>query len=267
MVRKSQRLSSGSKATPTHKRAGSNTTLPTAAAKKRKATPTKSRYFEDPEDEDETAGTYEDDAELSSPEDEEASDFGDEDEDLSPSDADDQDEDDSDSDHTPKSRKKTTPKKGGMASATIRMKENELLREGVKTGLGPGTQVVIKKAKARPAGKTPYADETIHPNTLLFLKDLKANNERQWLKSELSLSCQDLCNVQKTLSVADGVSRPHLNPISEWCPNSQPCTTSCTVTTFCNMTFLYARSSSTPSLPLPTHQNFGGRGACWKRMR
>jgi uncharacterized protein (TIGR02453 family) len=42
--------------------------------------------------------------------------------------------------------------------------------------------VIIKKPKARPAGKIPYTDETIHPNTLLFLQDLKANNNREWLK-------------------------------------------------------------------------------------
>ncbi|KAK1907296.1 hypothetical protein P3342_005621 [Pyrenophora teres f. teres] len=31
-------------------------------------------------------------------------------------------------------------------------------------------------------GDTPYLDHTIHPNTMLFLKDLAANNDRQWLK-------------------------------------------------------------------------------------
>ena len=56
-------------------------------------------------------------------------------------------------------------------------------RSGVKAGLGPGSEVIIKKPKARGAGKTPYSDDTIHPNTFLFLKDLKQNNDRQWLKS------------------------------------------------------------------------------------
>jgi hypothetical protein len=36
--------------------------------------------------------------------------------------------------------------------------------------------------KAREAGDTPYANDRIHPNTLLFLKELKANNNRDWLK-------------------------------------------------------------------------------------
>ncbi|KAL1849500.1 hypothetical protein Plec18170_007407 [Paecilomyces lecythidis] len=62
-------------------------------------------------------------------------------------------------------------------------KGKELWREGVRTGLGPGKQVFIKKPKAREPGNTPYQDQTIHPNTMLFLQDLKENNERQWLKA------------------------------------------------------------------------------------
>jgi hypothetical protein len=79
--------------------------------------------------------------------------------------------------------------------------EKELWKPGTK--LAPGTQLIIKKPKARgttptyglpiehalnsylqsaEAGDTPYTDETIHPNTMLFLKDLAANNDRQWLK-------------------------------------------------------------------------------------
>lgn len=61
-------------------------------------------------------------------------------------------------------------------------KGQELWREGVKTGLGPGKEVFIKKPKARGLGGIDYKDDTIHPNTMLFLKDLKENNERQWLK-------------------------------------------------------------------------------------
>jgi hypothetical protein len=58
--------------------------------------------------------------------------------------------------------------------------EKDLWKPGVK--LAPGTRVVIKKPKARDAGDTPYTDHTIHPNTMLFLKDLAVNNDRQWLK-------------------------------------------------------------------------------------
>jgi hypothetical protein len=60
--------------------------------------------------------------------------------------------------------------------------EKELWKPGAK--LVPGTQLVIKKPKARDAGDTPYTDDTIHPNTMLFLKDLATNNDRQWLKCE-----------------------------------------------------------------------------------
>jgi hypothetical protein len=72
-------------------------------------------------------------------------------------------------------------KSGGKAAQSTK---SELWRPGVPTGLEPGTQVVIKKPKARDAGETPYTEDTIHPNTLLFLEDLAANNDRGWLKSE-----------------------------------------------------------------------------------
>ncbi|OAX79010.1 hypothetical protein ACJ72_06674 [Emergomyces africanus] len=68
------------------------------------------------------------------------------------------------------------------SSAKKTDKGKELWREGVKAGLGPGKEVFIKLPKPRDAGDTPYEDNTIHPNTMLFLKDLKANNQREWLK-------------------------------------------------------------------------------------
>lgn len=37
-------------------------------------------------------------------------------------------------------------------------------------------------AKMRDEGGVPYEDERVHKNTMLFLKDLKANNKRSWLK-------------------------------------------------------------------------------------
>lgn len=39
--------------------------------------------------------------------------------------------------------------------------------------------------KMRGAGGIDYEDDRLHPNTLLFLKDLKANNKRSWLKCKL----------------------------------------------------------------------------------
>lgn len=72
--------------------------------------------------------------------------------------------------------------KGSKGSTSSK---SELWRPGVSTGLESGTQVVIKKPKARDPGKVPYTENTIHPNTMLFLQDLAANNDRGWLKSEL----------------------------------------------------------------------------------
>lgn len=45
----------------------------------------------------------------------------------------------------------------------------------------------IPLPKVRDAGDTPYEDARIHPNTFLFLRDLKANNNRDWLKCESNL--------------------------------------------------------------------------------
>jgi hypothetical protein len=42
----------------------------------------------------------------------------------------------------------------------------------------------IPLPEVREAGDTPYEDSRIHPNTFLFLRDLKANNNRDWLKCE-----------------------------------------------------------------------------------
>lgn len=64
--------------------------------------------------------------------------------------------------------------------------EKELWKHGAK--LEPGTQLIIKKPKARQAGDTPYTESTIHPNTMLFLEEIKENNDRQWLKCTSSRS-------------------------------------------------------------------------------
>ncbi|TWU73086.1 hypothetical protein ED733_004123 [Metarhizium rileyi] len=42
---------------------------------------------------------------------------------------------------------------------------------------------IIPLEKMRDTGGVEYEDQKIHKNTLLFLKDLKANNKRTWLKS------------------------------------------------------------------------------------
>lgn len=93
-------------------------------------------------------------------------------------------EEDETSDEQPTRKRKAAPKSSTRKQATTAKPGSELWREGVTTGLPYGTQVIIKKPKARSIGKTPYSDGSIHPNTLLFLADLKANNDREWFKSE-----------------------------------------------------------------------------------
>ncbi|KKK23130.1 hypothetical protein P175DRAFT_0464081 [Aspergillus ochraceoroseus IBT 24754] len=90
----------------------------------------------------------------------------------------------------PKRRNNSSRKNSDFSKSTARSKASisskktkELWREGVKTGLGPGKEVFIEKPKARDPGDISYKDETLHPNTLLFLKDLTNNNDREWLKA------------------------------------------------------------------------------------
>ncbi|KAK6442096.1 hypothetical protein LTR95_001683 [Oleoguttula sp. CCFEE 5521] len=167
MARKSQRLSAGTSASASHKRAVSSTIdVPVAAKKSKTGRPAKDKATEN-QDDDLDEGTS-----PSEPEDE-LSDFAaeaesaDDDDDVK----DEESIDDYDSEEDAKPRRRPTTAKG-----------KELWREGVKAGLGPGKQLIMKRPKARPAGKVPYSDETIHPNTLLFLEELKANNDREWLK-------------------------------------------------------------------------------------
>ncbi|KAL8896509.1 MAG: hypothetical protein Q9192_003054 [Flavoplaca navasiana] len=74
---------------------------------------------------------------------------------------------------------------GEVVAATakaIMQKGKELWRPGVKSDLAPGQEVFIKLPKARGDGGVRYQEGIIHPNTMLFLGDLKANNDREWLK-------------------------------------------------------------------------------------
>lgn len=134
---------------------------------------TKSKYFEhDSEDESE---------EQEAPEDGSSSaviESGDDSDDDVPSEALSEDE------QRPQKRRAPATSKATKSAPTSDSKGKELWRQGVSTGLAPGTQIIIKKPKPRTPGKTPYSDITIHPNTMLFLKDLKANNDREWLKSK-----------------------------------------------------------------------------------
>ncbi|KAL8736092.1 MAG: hypothetical protein Q9181_002554 [Wetmoreana brouardii] len=83
------------------------------------------------------------------------------------------------------STKKNGNTNGNGVAATARaiaQKGKELWRPGVKSDLAPGEAVFIKLPKARGDGGVKYQDGVIHPNTLLFLGDLRENNDREWLK-------------------------------------------------------------------------------------
>ncbi|KAK8251660.1 hypothetical protein IWZ00DRAFT_246473 [Phyllosticta capitalensis] len=81
----------------------------------------------------------------------------------------------------PKRRGRASKSGAGASKAVAGKKGNESWRS-VATGLSPDKQLIIKKPKPREAGSTPYRDDTIHPNTLLFLRDLANNNNRAWMK-------------------------------------------------------------------------------------
>lgn len=51
---------------------------------------------------------------------------------------------------------------------------------------------IIPLIKMRDTGGVDYEDDRLHKNTLLFLKDLKANNVRDWLKGKLSVFSANL---------------------------------------------------------------------------
>ncbi|KAK5710910.1 hypothetical protein LTR17_018660 [Elasticomyces elasticus] len=172
MARKSTRLSEGPK---THKRNASTTMTPYSDAKRSKtakSTPTKSQYFHPDESGEDKVS--DDDVSMDDADDA-ASEF-DEDRGIEESSDAEEDQDDYDVEEETKSRSKPRTLKGPKTTVAQRSKTGE------SADLEPGTQVIIKKLKARPAGKTPYSDDKIHPNTLLFLKDLAANNNREWLK-------------------------------------------------------------------------------------
>ena len=66
--------------------------------------------------------------------------------------------------------------------AVVGSKGQELWRPGVKSKLAPGEAVFVPLPKAREEGKIKYRDDWVHGNTMLFLAELKKNNDREWLK-------------------------------------------------------------------------------------
>ena len=110
-----------------------------------------------------------------------------EDEDASEAPEDELNEDDEEAEDSEEEEKSKRRKSGGKrnpnavnGSISKSSSSKDLWREGTKVD-GEG-EVFIALPKARSPGNTPYRDDTIHPNTLLFLGDLKKNNDREWLK-------------------------------------------------------------------------------------
>lgn len=171
MARRSGRLSSnGDKTQSRHKRVlsgNAETQTSTKRARQQQVDSDHSQLF--------------DDEDISS--EEEVSEF-DDDQNVSASSAAATDDDDDEESDFAAPSKGTKTARGRVSVASPDQPNQHVWKPGVKTGLGPGRQVIIKKPKPRAAGSTPYTDETLHPNTLLFLDELKANNNREWLKSK-----------------------------------------------------------------------------------
>jgi hypothetical protein len=160
------------------KRVAPDRPTPTRQSKRAKAT---AKTYAEPESDEDIADSKPQPPEES--EDSRASDYDVEESQDDFPESDDQEEEYSEEEAKPK---RGTPKGRSAKGATLPIhkkkgSEKELWKDGAK--LAPGTQLVIKKPKARDAGDIPYHNNTIHPNTMLFLKDLASNNDRQWLKS------------------------------------------------------------------------------------
>lgn len=99
-----------------------------------------------------------------------------------PSDADSSGDGDMDysEDDRPRSKKTTARRTSAKTTPTARVVSSTDQNVKLKAGEVRITEI----PKARPAGKIPFEDHTLHPNTFLFLKDLKSNNDRPWLKCE-----------------------------------------------------------------------------------
>jgi hypothetical protein len=187
MARRSLRKSTAPAGRSASKRPQTNEVTPDAPSKKRtktagtshvKATtlPTRSKYFEPTSDEDIKAVSE------SSRDENGNSDYEDEDASDSPDSPEDEASDASSVESKPK--KRSQPIKSTSATSTRHGRAKDFLKTGADTGFEPGTQVVIKKPKARDDGGIPYVNDAIHPNTMLFLKELAENNDREWLKSK-----------------------------------------------------------------------------------
>ncbi|TKA65667.1 hypothetical protein B0A49_04984, partial [Cryomyces minteri] len=181
--------------------------------KKSKTTPNKSQHSpsESQDDQSEPSSASGSEAAIE----DEASGYEDEDTSAVPSPSKSETDDDPEysSEEQVKPKRSAKPKDRKAAALPKTTKDSDLWRTGVKSGMGPGTQVIFKRPKARPAGSTPYTADTVHPNTMLFLKDLRANNDREWLKMHDPDYCASLsdfnsfveCLTQKVVEVDDTI--------------------------------------------------------------
>lgn len=90
-------------------------------------------------------------------------------------------------------RKDTATPRSDPSEAVKKSKTNSKKKQRNKEIDGDGTkdhmdseeefdssEIFIPKTAVRPTGKVEYEAEKIHTNTLLYLRDLKQNNEREW---------------------------------------------------------------------------------------
>ncbi|OTA98250.1 hypothetical protein M426DRAFT_326136 [Hypoxylon sp. CI-4A] len=87
---------------------------------------------------------------------------------------------------TPKAKTKAKPKVKAKAKAKAKdeSEEPEANEDGDENEDEDGDIIeFIPSVELRDDGGVEYEDTRVHKNTLLFLKDLKANNKRNWLKA------------------------------------------------------------------------------------
>lgn len=77
---------------------------------------------------------------------------------------------------------------GRNSSADLKTEENDQEDDGDLDEDEKPRVTFIPHVKMRDTSGVPYQDDRLHKNTLLFLKDLKANNKRSWLKCKSSFA-------------------------------------------------------------------------------
>ncbi|KAK4454157.1 hypothetical protein QBC34DRAFT_394416 [Podospora aff. communis PSN243] len=148
---------------------------------------TKSRYFEADSDSDELAQTSTKKAKKSSSSGRKAKKArvveDSDDEDNYEDEPVDEVDEDSDEDHEEEEEEEEVKKPVKKPKANGRKAKKQAEPEDDSDSDAPPKVTFIPTPKLRDTGGVAYVDEKLHQNTLAFLKDLKANNKRDWLKS------------------------------------------------------------------------------------